>query len=200
MKSYYIQKQGGDDDNSGIEGKISINNYKTGYGVTKFEDNYTKMDNETNRKRKMSALSIYNNDNSIKNNNAFAALAAKARISAMKFNHELYNYFTDEYFHSSDFSKSNEFQLANIFYRYIKLISVQNKSDEATGLINKVTKISEKDALKRFNSFSKESNSIKSSHKSIAPINLINENVKNFDSAFIEKFYIIKFFEFIFKF
>ena len=200
MKSYYIQKQGGDDDNSGIEGKISINNYKTGYGVTKFEDNYTKMDNETNRKRKMSALSIYNNDNSIKNNtiknnNAFAALAAKARISAMKFNHELYNYFTDEYFQSSDFSKSNEFQLANIFYRYIKLISVQNKSDEATGLINKVTKISEKDALKRFNSFSKESNSIKSSHKSIAPINLINENVTNFDSAFIEKFYIIKFFE-----
>ena len=34
-----------------------------------------------------------------------------------------YEYFSKKYFESNDFSKSNEFQLANIFYRYIKLIS-----------------------------------------------------------------------------
>ena len=213
LKSYYIQQEDLNSEDNWIANNTSIANFKTNYGVTKMEEAYTSY-TKVNDNNMHSGMEIgkgnitpnTNNNNTGNNNNSNGSINNDTekktvndnmmkilKISNMKFNHLFYEYFSKKYFESNDFSKSNEFQLANIFYRYIKLISVQNKSDEATSLINKISSISEKDALKRFNVFSKESNG--KIANSIAPINLINENVKNFDSSFIEKFYIVKFFE-----
>ena len=134
------------------------------------------------------------------------------RYQKLKFDHILYNYFKDEYYKSNNLSESTEFELANIFYRYIKLISVGGKSPEATKLITKVNAISEEEGMKRFGTVNESSSSsLKSTtsttntkahssskfvlNKPIVPNNLINESMKMIDSDFIEKFYIIKFFE-----
>ena len=142
------------------------------------------------------------------------------RYQKLKFDHILYNYFKDEYYKSNNLSESTEFELANIFYRYIKLISVGGKSPEATKLITKVNAISEEEGMKRFGTATESTTSTRSSssklvtaaaavsssnkavsnskfvlNKPIVPNNLINESMKIIDSDFIEKFYIIKFFE-----
>jgi hypothetical protein len=47
------------------------------------------------------------------------------QIKKVRFNHNIFIFLKKEYYNSEEFSKSNEFELANIFYKYIKLISVQ---------------------------------------------------------------------------
>ena len=117
------------------------------------------------------------------------------KIKKVHFNHKVYSYFKHEYFHNKEFSNSNEFQLANIFYKYIKLISVQGKNEESDDLINKVNNMTETEALKKFAKSYKLLNSKKNKNLEIG--NLLTENIKKFDNSFIEKFYVVKFFEII---
>ncbi len=112
-----------------------------------------------------------------------------------KFDFTMYSFFKHEYFHS-DFSKSSdEFTLANNYYRYIKLLSLNDKLPEASNMIKQVEKISETESKKKFLMFNKKM--IKTNE--IAPINLINEKEKNINLEFIEHYYSIKFFEIITK-
>ena len=115
------------------------------------------------------------------------------KIKKVHFNHKVYSYFKHEYFHNNEFSNSNEFQLANIFYKYIKLISVQGKNEESDDLINKVNNMTETEALKKFAKSYKILNNKKNKNLEIG--NLLTENIKKFDNSFIEKFYVVKFFE-----
>ena len=111
------------------------------------------------------------------------------------FDHNIYSYFKHHYFHSEVSKVSKEFKLANNYYKYIKKISISEKSPEAKDLIKKIEKLSESEAKKKFACFNKKI--IKSND--IAPINLTNEKEKSISISFIEHYYIIKFFESITK-
>ena len=111
------------------------------------------------------------------------------------FDHVIYSFFKYHYFHSEVSKVSKEFKLANNYYKYIKKISISEKSPEAKDLIKKVEKLSESEAKKKFALFNKKI--IK--NNDIAPINLTNEKEKSISISFIEHYYIIKFFESITK-
>ena len=111
------------------------------------------------------------------------------------FDHNIYSFFKHHYFHSEVSKNSKEFQLANNYYKYIKKLSISEKSPEAKDLIKKVEKLSESEVKEKFSLFNKKI--IKNNY--IAPINLTNEKEKSISLAFIEHYYIIKFFEIITK-
>ena len=119
------------------------------------------------------------------------------QIKKVRFNHNIFIFLKKEYYNSEEFSKSNEFELANIFYKYIKLISVQGKNEEALELIKKVNKMKESSAHRKFSKLLKISE--KKNRSPVEIGNLINENIQKYDENFVEKFYIVKFFENITK-
>ena len=111
------------------------------------------------------------------------------------FDHNIYSFFKYHYFHSEVSKVSKEFKLANNYYKYIKKISISEKSAEAKDLIKKIEKLGESEAKKKFALFNKKM--IK--NNDVAPINLTNEKEKSISISFIEHYYIIKFFESITK-
>ena len=111
------------------------------------------------------------------------------------FDHNIYSFFKHHYFHSEVSKISKEFKLANNYYKYIKKISISEKSAEAKDLIKKVENLGEYEAKKKFALFNKKM--IK--NNDIAPINLTNEKEKSISISYIEHYYIIKFFESITK-
>ena len=111
------------------------------------------------------------------------------------FDHTVFSFFKYHYFHSNVSKESKEFELANNYYKYIKVLSVRGKSPEAEDLIKQTDKLSEEEARKKFALFNKKS----TKPTDIAPINLINEKEKSISISYIENYYIIKFFEIITK-
>ena len=111
------------------------------------------------------------------------------------FDNIVYSFFKYHYFHSDVSKISKEFKLANNYYKYIKKLSISEKSAEAKDLIKKVEVLSESEAKKKFALFNKKL--IK--NNDIAPINLTNEKEKSISISYIEHYYIIKFFESITK-
>ena len=67
------------------------------------------------------------------------------------FNEKLLDYYRDCYFYG-ELNQTNEFQLSNVFYKYIKLIAVLNKSDEAKNLIEQAETLTEESARRKFGS------------------------------------------------
>ena len=65
------------------------------------------------------------------------------------FNEKLLDYYRDCYYYEN-FNESQEFQLSNIFYKYIKLIAVLDKSDEAKNLIEQAEILREESARRKF--------------------------------------------------
>ena len=179
LKTYFIEKK---------SINLGDNNFNQFGSTFKNEDEENNQFGGISLKTLNKATMTLNENSTMKMNNI------SALISNLFFNHQIYAFFKNEYYNSEDFCQTNEFQLANIFYRYIKLISVQDKSFEATSLINRVAKMSENTALKKFNQNQKNQVKEKSSMKQVIT-NLINENTQNFDTNFIELFYIVKFFE-----
>ena len=111
------------------------------------------------------------------------------------FDHNIYSFFKYQYFHSEVSKSSKEFQLANNYYKYIKKLSINEKSPEAKDLIKKIENLSESEVKDKFSLFNKKI--IKNNY--IAPINLTNEKERSISISFIEHYYIIKFFEIITK-
>ena len=74
----------------------------------------------------------------------------KIKKKKVMFNEKLYEFYKNLYFSFKDFSQTNEFKLTNAFYKYIKLITVHNKSDEAKQMIEKTLSISEEAAKRKF--------------------------------------------------
>ena len=66
------------------------------------------------------------------------------------FDHRLLNYYYQHYYSNKDFFISNEFQLANTFYKYIKLIAVLGKSEEIQAIIEEVDSTRMTTAIKKF--------------------------------------------------
>ena len=111
------------------------------------------------------------------------------------FDHTVYTFFKYHYFHSNISKESKEFELANNYYKYIKKISINEKSTEAEELLKQIDNLTEKEAKKKFLIFNKK---VIKPNK-ITPINLINEKEKSISITFIEHYYIVKFFEYITK-
>ena len=65
------------------------------------------------------------------------------------FNEKLLDYYRDCYYYEN-FNQSHEFQLSNVFYKYIKLIAVLDKSDEAKNLIEQAEILREETARRKF--------------------------------------------------
>ena len=111
------------------------------------------------------------------------------------FDNVIYSFFKYNYFNSDILKSSQEFKLANNYFIYIKKISINEKSVEAKYLIKKVDLLSETEANKKFALFNKKI--IK--NNDITPINLTNEKERTISTSYIEKYYVIKFFELITK-
>ena len=111
------------------------------------------------------------------------------------FDHTIFEFFKEHYFHSNMSKESKEFELANNYYKYIKELAEKGRSPEAEDLIKQVELLSEVEAKKKFSLFNKNL----SKPTEISPINLINEKEKSISISYIESYYIIKFFEIITK-
>ena len=111
------------------------------------------------------------------------------------FDYTVYYFFKKRYFHSDMSKKSDEFKLANNYYRYIKLLSIKEKSPEAEEMIKQIDKISEEESKTKFVLFNKKAQN----SNEIAPINLINEKERTINTEYIEHYFCIKFFEMITK-
>ena len=111
------------------------------------------------------------------------------------FDHTVFSFFKYHYFHSNISKESKEFELANNYYKYIKKLSINEKSPEAEDLVKQIDNLTEKEAKKKFSIFNEK---IIKPNK-IVPINLINEKEKSISITFIEHYYIVKFFEHITK-
>ena len=110
------------------------------------------------------------------------------------FNERLLDYYKNCYYYDN-FNQSNEFQLSNVFYKYIKLIAVLNKSDEAKNLIEQAETLSEESARRKYgNSDSdiKEKNKISKNFQFTDLIlkkkynYIIKKNTKNIDKSLNE--------------
>ena len=66
------------------------------------------------------------------------------------FDHRLLNYYYEHYYSNKEFFISNEFQLANAFYKYIKLISALGKSEEIKTIIEEANTTPISTAIKKF--------------------------------------------------
>ena len=111
------------------------------------------------------------------------------------FDYTIYDFYKHEYFHDESIKNSDEFNLANHYFRYIKLLSIKKISPEAVEIIKQAEKITESESRRKFGIFSKN---VKNNNE-VAPINLINEKERSINMDFIEHFFCIKFFEIITK-
>ena len=66
------------------------------------------------------------------------------------FNDDLLQFYKNLYFTVKEFNQTYEFKLSNAFYRYIKLIIVLNKNDEAKHLVEIAESITEEGAKRKF--------------------------------------------------
>lgn len=66
------------------------------------------------------------------------------------FDHRLLDYYFDHYYSNKEFFISNEFQLANAFYKYIKLISALGKNEEIKTIIEEAVSTNINVAIKKF--------------------------------------------------
>ena len=74
----------------------------------------------------------------------------KEKDRKILFNEKLFEFYRNLYFSFKDFNQTDEFKLSNTFYKYIKLIAVSNRSEEAKHLIEEAISMSEETAKRRF--------------------------------------------------
>ena len=119
----------------------TFENYLTQKNNTLVSNNYNK-----DREKEKEDNNQNNNQNDNQNN--------KININSLKeklvFDHRLLNFYYDNYYSNKDFFVSNEFQLTNAFYKYIKLIAVLGKNEEIKNIIEEADATSVSLAIKRF--------------------------------------------------
>ena len=106
---------------------LSIENYLT-------QMNYTSID-------------VTNKENGNERNNNININILKEKLI---FDHRLLNYYYQHFYSSKDFFISNEFQLTNAFYKYIKLIAVLDKNEELKEIIEEAQSTNMNTAIKKF--------------------------------------------------
>ena len=119
--------------------QITIENYLTQkYNTIMIDkENENINDNEENKNK---------DEQNINNKNLNINILKEKLI----FDHRLLNYYYENYYSNKDFFTSNEFQLTNAFYKYIKLISVLGKNEEIKSIIEEVELTSINAAIKKF--------------------------------------------------
>ena len=117
------------------------------------EANSSTIDNFLTQKMNMTLLSNYNKENNNENQNQ-KNQNNKVNINNLKekliFDHRLLNFYYENYYSNKGFFISNEFQLTNAFYKYIKLIAVLGKNEEIKNIIEEAEVTSVSVAIKRF--------------------------------------------------
>ena len=100
-------------------------------------------------------------------------------------------YFENLYYNTDEFSNSPEFEFANTFFRFFKLISLETnfQNDIAVGIFTKVRDI-EKTGLVKSNNNNNLNNNSK-----VQPLNLKSDNNVFIDDNFFENYFIIQFFD-----
>ena len=125
-----------------VKAKSNTNppSYTLDYNLS--QKNSTIDNNKEKLSNTMTTNEVQKNTNNEKKNNIL-----KEEII---FDHRLLNYYFVHYYSNKDFFISNEFQLANAFYKYIKLISVLGKSEEIKTIIEEVESTGISKAIKKF--------------------------------------------------
>ena len=105
------------------------------------------------------------------------------------FNSTLFEFYKNLYFSSKEFNQTNEFKLSNTFYKYIKIIAVLNKSDEAKLLIEHADLISPERVERKFQShiILMENNRNSAHLKDNKPVNKISSTNLNTNLLNIKK-------------
>ena len=178
LKSYYIKQSSEEDlekilktsrnEQSNIEKNINIPKRQSNIQFTK-EITYSEIFN-------LNSMNLDKNNTKMKldySSKIFPSIQ-KDYIRTMKikenniiFDEKLLDYYRNLYFSIKDFNQTNEFQLSNAFYRYIKIISVLNKSEEAKQLIEEAEAMSEERAKRKF--------SVSEAHKKTDKINSLSK-------------------------
>ena len=111
---------------------LSIENYLTQMNYSSLMDNTLKDKDFNNNKKPNSNINV----NLLK--------------EKLIFDHRLLNYYYQHFYSNKDFFISNEFQLTNAFYKYIKLIAVLNKNEEIKAIIEEAQTTNINTAIKKF--------------------------------------------------
>ena len=112
-------------------------------------DNYLTQKNSTmeyNKSRNNTVNNVQTNNKDDSTNRINNIILREKLI----FDHRLLNYYYEHYYSNKDFFISNEFQLANAFYKYIKLISALGKNEEIRTIIEDVNITPISTAIKKF--------------------------------------------------
>ena len=160
LKSYYIKRSSDEDlermyktsknEQSNIERNLNIPKRQSNIQYNK-EVSYSEIFNlnlmnlDKNNTKKMDYSSKY-----VPTMNKDYIRTMKLKENNIIFDEKLLEYYRNLYFSIKDFNQTNEFQLSNAFYRYIKIISVLNKSEEAKQLIEEAEAMSEEGAKRKF--------------------------------------------------
>jgi hypothetical protein len=127
-------------------------------------------------------------------------------INEVIFDYNVYCFYKKEYTYNNLLHESDEFNLAHVYYNYIKLLSVFNRLPEAVNLLKKTSQVNEDVAKKKYKIENKSNG-----HKSIAnklfkikeskisPCNLISNKEKVIKIEEIEIYFTLKLFENITK-
>ena len=86
-------------------------------------------------------------DNKVNNSNYLQINILKEKLI---FDHRLLNYYYEQFYSNKEFFISNEFQLTNAFYKYIKLITVLGKNEEIKTIIKEAKSTSLNNSIKKF--------------------------------------------------
>ncbi len=105
---------------------------------------------------------------------------------SINFGYDLYKFFDQKYFKDDEFTNTPEFQLANTFFKYIKILAVQYENSEAKEYLAIL-----EDPFKRVD------NSVLSNFKHLFKIFRNEDRIDegSHQKDYIQTFYVIKFFE-----
>ena len=201
LKNYYVMELKNDENNnfginnltikSDMNNSLLVNYAKTLFNIRELSHFNTgqvdiKNMKEENESKKLLMNSDYFRDYVLEKNKFI-------------FNEKLLEFYRDCYF-DGELNQSNEFQLSNVFYKYIKLIAVLNKSDEAKNIIEQAEMLGEEAARRKFgnnhNNIEKK-DSKKSNNALFTDLilkrkynTIINQKTKHFESKLNESEFI----------
>ena len=175
LKNFYVMLiSNEEDDNSttrtNTNNTDAMNYAKTLFTLTEFKKYQTLSENKNGKNE---------NDNKklLINNWYFRSYIIEK--NKLIFDDKLLDYYKQCYFYG-ELNKSYQFQLSNIFYKYIKLIAVLNKSDEAKNLIERAETLKEENAKRKFRMVHNDINKNKNKK--------INQNEQFTDLIFKKKY------------
>jgi hypothetical protein len=132
----------------------------------------------------------------------------------IQFDYKMSNFFSSVYFQDQDFCQTEEFELANRMYQYVKLLATNEKyaHEDAINIIESVSKFEESIIIKSYDKKKYSSNSKAKNNKDLLENSekerneernkerdhsnhLLSNTEQTFDDNFYETYFCVKFFE-----